>query len=141
MNTKLLHSETVDDKRRFLAEKLVLHCGVPACLIGYDALVDCVNLSSEMPSYGICNIYAAVGAARKIKPRSVLRNISYAICKANNIAESLSNIVGARVLPQEVHAGLVISYLGKIVKNPILSPLYDAKTGVFRLNSDKRRLG
>ncbi|MDE6401604.1 MAG: hypothetical protein K2L54_03225, partial [Clostridiales bacterium] len=70
---------------------------------------------------GFCEIYRIIGLLRGIKPKSVMREISYALSQANGIEINLSLLAGLRVNKTDVHNALVIAYLGKIFKSPELS--------------------
>lgn len=117
-------------ERRTLAEKLVLYCGVPANLSGYDKLVDCAVIASYRVSAPRKEIYRTVASVYGVVSQSVIRSVTYAINKTTDFERSFAEIIGshARV---DVHCGKVIAHLGKIIDNPELSPLYDKSTGSF----------
>ncbi len=62
-------------------------------------------------------IYAEVGAYRGKKDKTVMREISYCIAQAHNLAERLSALIGCRVTPADIHCSLVIAYLGKFLES------------------------
>lgn len=125
------HIELTTDKTfRFTAERLVLKCGIRADLKGSDALADCVILYGVGAVTGYCDIYRAVGKLRGVSPKSVIREISYAIAQAFDIEEKFSALVGIRVRRQDIHCSLLIAYLGKLFRNPDLSIFDDKRNDI-----------
>lgn len=118
-------------ERRTAAEKLLLYCGVPVELGGFAKLVDCAVIASYYPEAPLNGIYRAVGAMYGVTPKTVLRAVSYALSKAPDFAAAFSVVIGARIKLQYVHCGMAIALLGKIIDNPALSPLYDARLQTF----------
>lgn len=110
-----------DPSFRLTAERLVFKCGVRADLKGCKCLVDAIILFGTETCEGFCEIYRIIGAMRKIKPKSVMREITYAITQAFDIVDRLSKLVGINLSDNDIHSGLVIAYLGRIFKNPDLS--------------------
>lgn len=122
-NNRLTEYMTVlaDPSFRLTAERLTMQCGVRADLKGSKCLVDAIILYGTEMSTGFCEIYRIIGEVRRIKPKSVMREISYAIFQAFGIAERLSQMVGITITDNDIHNGLVIAYLGKIFKHPDLA--------------------
>lgn len=114
--------QTVGDPSfRLTAEKLVLKCGVRADLKGCSCLADAIILFGTESCTGFCEIYRVIGSIRGLKPKSVMREITYAISQSFGISERLSSMVGIHIPESDIHSGLVIAYLGKLFKNPDLS--------------------
>ncbi|MCH5162240.1 MAG: hypothetical protein J1G38_01980 [Clostridiales bacterium] len=107
-------SSLYSPSRRLEAEMLVLRLGVRADLKGFDYLVDAVLLSDGGRNR-ICDIYDRIAAERRAKPKSVMRDISYAAYNAPNLHRALSDMVGTNIAASDVHNALVIAYLGKIL--------------------------
>lgn len=103
---------------RLTANKLLLKCGVRADLKGYDCLTDAIILYGTYTCTRYCGIYRIIAETRDIKPKSVMREISYAIKESLDIHEKLSALVGIDIPKTLVHNGLVIAYLGIIFRNP-----------------------
>lgn len=119
--------DIIGDKTfRATAERLVIKCGVRADLKGFARLVDAVILYGTETSASFCEIYRMIGEMRKLKPKTVMREISYAVMQAFDIAGRLSELIGLPVPPSDIHSGLVIAYLGKLFQNPDLSVYSDS---------------
>ena len=107
-----------DPTFRLTAERLVIKTGVRADLKGFKCLVDAVILYGTERFRKFSDIYAAVGAVRRLKHKTVMREISYAIAQAFGLPARLSALVGVDIPPADIHSGLVIAYLGSLFKNP-----------------------
>ncbi len=112
---------TADKSFRLTAERLVFRCGIHSNLKGYDCLVDAVILYGTGACTGFCEIYRIIGLLRGLKPKSVMREISYAISQTRDIHIQLSKLTGFIVDKNDVHNALVIAYLGRIFRSPELS--------------------
>ncbi len=112
---------TADKSFRLTAERLVFRCGIHSNLKGYDCLVDAVILYGTGACTGFCEIYRIIGLLRGLKPKSVMREISYAISQTRDIHIKLSKLTGSIVEKNDVHNALVIAYLGRIFRSPELS--------------------
>ena len=110
-----------DSTFRLTAEKLVLKCGVRADLKGCRCLIDAVILFGTGMYTGFCDIYRAVGSVHGLQAKSVMREISYAIAQAFNLADNLSKLIGTPIPKSDIHNGLVIAYLGRLFQNPSLA--------------------
>lgn len=110
-----------DPSFRLTAERLVMKCGVRSDLKGSRSLVDAIILHGTELCSGFCEIYRIIGEVRNIKPKSVMREISYAITQAFGITGNLSKLVGVTLSECDIHSGLVIAYLGKIFRHPDLA--------------------
>lgn len=102
----------------FTAERLVLKCGVRADLKGFSCLIDAVIIYGTETSTAFCEIYAAIGALRKLKVKTVMREIAYAIAQAFDLRSRLSEMIGIPIAEADLHSGLVIAYLGRLFANP-----------------------
>ena len=110
-----------DPSFRLTAERLIMKCGVRSDLKGSNCLVDAIILYGTGLCTGFCEIYRIIGEVRGIKPKSVMREIAYAIAQAFGIVDRLSKLVGVTLTRNDIHSGLVIAYLGKIFKHPDLA--------------------
>lgn len=110
-----------DPSFRLTAERLTMKCGVRSDLKGSKCLVDAIILHGTEMCTGFCEIYRIIGELRNIKPKSVMREIAYAISQAFDIVDRLSKLVGVTLSDNDIHSGLVIAYLGKIFKHPDLA--------------------
>ncbi|MDE7107320.1 MAG: sporulation initiation factor Spo0A C-terminal domain-containing protein [Clostridiales bacterium] len=110
-----------DPSFRLTAERLTMKCGVRSDLKGSKCLVDAIILYGTELCTGFCEIYRIIGELRNIKPKSVMREIAYAISQAFGIVERLSKLVGVTLSDNDIHSGLVIAYLGKIFQHPDLA--------------------
>lgn len=111
----------MDKTFRFTAEKLVLKCGVRADLKGFNCLVDAIILHGTEYSTSFCEIYNEIALIRNLKPKTVMREISYAIAQSFCLHERLSELMGIPISQADVHNGLVIAYLSRLFKHPSLS--------------------
>lgn len=121
MNTNELNEYTSvvsDTTFRLTANKLLIRCGIRADLKGYDCLTDAVILYGTGLCTRFCEIYRIIAANRNIKPKSVMREISYAINGTHGIHEKISALIGIDIPNTVVHNGLVIAYLGVIFRDP-----------------------
>ncbi|MDE5592892.1 MAG: sporulation initiation factor Spo0A C-terminal domain-containing protein [Clostridiales bacterium] len=110
-----------DPSFRLTAERLTMKCGVRSDLKGSKCLVDAIILYGTELCTGFCEIYRIIGELRNIKPKSVMREIAYAISQAFGIVDRLSKLVGVTLSDNDIHSGLVIAYLGKIFQHPDLA--------------------
>lgn len=110
-----------DPSFRLTAERLTMKCGVRSDLKGSKCLVDAIILYGTELCTGFCEIYRIIGEIRNIKPKSVMREIAYAISQAFGIVDRLSKLVGVTLSDNDIHSGLVIAYLGKIFQHPDLA--------------------
>ncbi len=110
-----------DPSFRLTAEKLAIKCGIRADLMGFNRIVDAVILCGVGECTNSTEIYARVGALRNIKPKSVLRVITYAIRHAFDLPARLSAMIGIPIPESDIHSGLVIAYLGRLFQNPSLA--------------------
>lgn len=113
------YQSIVNDRTfRLTAHRLVIKCGVREDLRGSSCLTDAIILYGSETSTSFCEIYRIVGEVRGIKPKSVMREISYAINQAFNLPTKLSALIGTDIPKTDIHNGLVIAYLGMLFKNP-----------------------
>lgn len=123
------------------ARALVLKCGVRADLSGFSSLVEAVVLYAYQP-VAFCKLYARLAESRGVKPKSVMREIAYALDQAFDLAERLSEILGIKIARIDIHSGLVIAYLATILNNSeITSDLNSPeKTSQITSENDKNDL-
>lgn len=97
---------------------LVHKCGVRADLKGSDCLAEAITLYAENRNQGFCEIYRIIAERRGLKPKSVLRQISYALNASTGITERISEITGLTFDEQDVHAARIIAYLARLLELP-----------------------
>lgn len=83
---------------------------------GYDQLLDCV-LVQKAKRTEMNVTYSVVSKKYNIKPKSVMRNISYALGKVNNLADRLSALLGFPVDSNALHNGSIIAYLVEYISD------------------------
>lgn len=110
-----------DPSFRLTAERLVFKCGVRADLKGFRCLIDAIIIFGTGACTGFCEIYRIIGKIHGLQAKSVMREISYAISQAFNLAENLSTLIGTPIPDTDIHNGLVIAYLGRLFQNPSLA--------------------
>ncbi len=101
---------------RIDADMLLLRSGVPSNLIGFDYLCDAVLLVGKNSKMRPCEVYAAVGEYRHVKPKTVMRVISYALNSASSLAKNLGKLTETTVDPNDVHNAFVIGYLATLLR-------------------------
>lgn len=106
---------------RTTAERLVMRAGVSAKYKGAYTLADTVILYGTDVSHRFCTLYDIVADYRGLKFKTVMREIDYAISQSSELPVRLSVMIGATIREDDIHSGLVISYLGMMFKNPNLS--------------------
>ena len=99
-----------------IAMNLVLKCGVPPKFTGYNYLTKAVEICANGENKAT-NIYKEIAKGENILYKSVARDITYAITKSFDLCKSLSEIVGVNIPPEQIHSGLVITYLAAELNN------------------------
>ena len=110
-----------DPSFRLTAERLTMKCGVRSDLKGSKCLVDAIILSGTELCTGTCEMYRVIGEIRNIKPKSVMREIAYALTQSFCVAERLSKMIGVLLTDNDIHSALIIAYLGKLFRHPDLA--------------------
>lgn len=119
MNTEEKYFELLNDRSiRATAERLVFDCGVRAHLKGFRCLADATVLQA-FSELSLCGKYRVIGRYRGLKPKTVMRLISYAIEDAPNFSARLSRMIGDDLSPSDLHNGLVIAILGYLCRNRV----------------------
>ncbi len=115
-----MENETIinDNMFRSTAERLVMAVGIRADLKGFDRMVDAVILYGAGGCASFNELYESIGRMRKLKTKTVTREISYAISQSFGVADRLSKKVGVDIKPSDIHNGLVIAYLAKLFARP-----------------------
>lgn len=100
---------------RLKAEKLVIDCGIPAKLKGFDFIVDAVMLFGKVKLRGYQCIYGSIARLHGISSKDVNRDIGYALKKSYDLHIRLSELVGLNFPQSEIHSSLVIGYLARLL--------------------------
>ena len=103
------------------ASSLVLKCGVSPCLLGFKYLVHAVSLYSFLSAPPLSSVYRDTASFFSVSLKSVSRDISYALRRADNIHSLLSSLVGIPIPSYEIRSGFVISHLALILRNSSIS--------------------
>lgn len=114
MNTSI-ENIVLDRKTRLRAERLVLKCGIHANLKGFSRLTDAVILYSAGVCFTLSELYKSIAELRSLKPKTVIREISYAIAQSPHLEMRLSELVGSEFCSDEIHNGLVIAALATVL--------------------------
>ena len=100
------------------------HClmciGIDPTHKGYYQLLDCILIQAERHYRNIHYVYSDVAIKYGIKFKSVMRNISYALSKVEDLARKLSALLGFTVDDSILHNGSIINYLANLVSFPEL---------------------
>ena len=91
------------------AMSLVLKCGVPPELAGCTYLSEAVELRAFRNASAM-DIYRTIAVRHSIKPKSVIRDISYALSKSKYLPSALSELLNFHV-GSHLPNNLVIAYL------------------------------
>lgn len=93
------------------AMDLVLKCGVPPDLAGCSYLAEAIELRTLFNTSAM-EIYRTIAEKHSIQPKSVLRDIAYALSKSYSLSGILSRLLGDIPIDKKLlHNDLVISYL------------------------------
>ena len=103
------------------AEATVLRLGINPSKNGYTYLIEASALYSKDCAVPMKRIYETVASFHGVKPRTVMRGITYAIEEARELHKRLSQMISAPVTINDLRSGLVIAYLAKIL-NPKINP-------------------
>lgn len=101
-----------------LAQTLVLQCGVRPYLSGCTYLAEAIELYSGEEQTPM-SVYRSIAERHSVKPKTVMRNIAYAISKCGDMHNKLSDMMGIKIHPDEIHNGLVIAYLAFKLKTTV----------------------
>lgn len=115
-----LYSLLYDNQSRLAAERLVIKCGVRADVKGFNYLIDAVILFGKDYSTNVKSIYSAIADTHGAEPLSISNQIAFAIAQSFNLSDNLSRLVGMAIPSSDIHAKLVIAYLGRLFRNPLL---------------------
>ncbi len=113
MNTSI-ENIVFDMNARRSAESLVLRCGIHANLKGFSRLTDAILLYGTDENGSLCKLYRKIAELRSLKPKTVIREISYAIAQSPRLDIRLSELVGSVFCSDEIHNGLVIAALSTV---------------------------
>lgn len=120
--TSEIYAERLNDPGlRETAERLVMRAGVSAKYKGAHTLADTIILYGTDASHKFCTLYRIVAECRGLKFKTVMREIDYAITQSRELPVRLSVMIGTPIYEEDIHSGLVISYLGMMLKNPTIS--------------------
>ena len=103
-----------DRSDRDFAEHLVLSCGIPVHLKGFDLLVDCALAYADKPLPS-AELYSLVGSFHAMTGHAVTRDISHALKRTRDLHLRLSELSGLPVCDNDIHNGFVVALLGKLV--------------------------
>lgn len=92
------------------AAGLVMKCGVQPSLIGYTFLAE-ASVLYAFEKTSVSNIYRKIAEKYGIQPRSVMRNMSYALSQGFDVHKKLSRIMGVEIPNNQIHNSLVIAYI------------------------------
>lgn len=99
------------NKTHAKAMNLVLQCGIPPDLVGCKYLTEAIELKA-LNNHKAMSIYRTIAQRNAIKPKSVIRDISYALSKSETLHRLLSKLLGdVPIDKKQLHNSLVITYL------------------------------
>lgn len=129
MGKESMTMETIGSaEERIAAEDLIVRCGVRVDLKGSEYLVDGALLFGLNGMRGCYKIYDAIAEMRGVRAKTVMQEMSYAINKAYDITQGLSELVGVKIPKGEIHNGLVMGYLGReLNRNRVMKEIDDNK--------------
>ena len=100
---------------RLFAESLVLACGIPVHLKGFDLLVDCALAYSISP-LPFSELYSFVGALHSMTGHTVTRDVSHALRRTTDLHIRLSELSGVPVSDNDTYNRFVITLLSKLIR-------------------------
>ena len=100
---------------RLFAESLVLACGIPVHLKGFDLLVDCALAYSISP-LPFSELYSFVGALHSMTGHTVTRDVSHALRRTTDLHIRLSELSGVPVSDNDTYNKFVITLLSKLIR-------------------------
>lgn len=98
------------------ALNLVLKCGVPPTLKGHKYLAEAIELYAD-GDYSYSDLYRRIAENNDVKPKSIMRDISYAISQGFEFTERLSELMDMPIPREQMHNALAISYLAIKLKS------------------------
>ena len=103
-----------------IIKSYLIRLNVDPTHIGYRQMIDCIEIriTEQLPTMGA--IYAVAAIKYGVKPKSVMRNITYALDHVTDLASSLSEILGFTVDDNSLHNGRVIFYIADLITEPSL---------------------
>ena len=123
MNNQIEYNDLADNAMRAGAITLVHKCGIRADLKGSESLVDAILLFAADRRLGFCEIYRTIAERHGLRPKSVLREINYALPASEDLNIRLSDLTGIRFNDTDVHASRVIAYLARLLDVPELAAI------------------
>lgn len=97
-------------KQNAAAMNLVLKCGVPPTLKGSRYLAEAVEMYAG-GEYSFTDIYKRIAANNGVRPKSIMRDIAYALSQGFDFSQRLSQVLEIPIPETQMHSGLAISYL------------------------------
>lgn len=88
--------------------------------LGFKQLVECISVRIRYEMNTLCKIYAEVSKDYGVQPKTVMRNVTYALRHAYDLPQRLSEVLGFPIDVNTLHAGKVIFYMADYVTDPSL---------------------
>ncbi len=101
-------------------KRCLLRLNLDPTHIGYSQLIDCVSIQADRHFSNIGIVYSLVATKYGILPNSVVRNISYACNKIDDLDRRLSELLGFNISSNSLHNSRIISYLADFLSDPRL---------------------
>lgn len=109
----------MEDLRRTI-KRYLIRLTIDPTHVGFRQLLECVYVKVTLKLNIMNKIYAVVAKDYGIKPKSVMRDVDYALRQVPDLAERLSEIMGFYIDKSSLHNGRVVFYLADIVSEPSL---------------------
>ncbi len=110
------------------AESALLHCGVNPCKNGYTYLTEAAALYSKDCTVPIKRVYETVASFHGVKPRTVMRGITYAIEGTRELHKKLSQMLNMNIKIEDLRSGMVVAFFAKTLDPTIDPPLEAIKS-------------
>ncbi len=98
-------------------KRALLRLSIDPSHIGFSQLLDSVFIRVSSHS-DLDDIFSSVARTYNVNPRSVKRNISYALSRVDDLHIRFSNLLGFSFSPDSLHLSNIIIYLAEFVLDP-----------------------
>ena len=122
---EICYGNILDGALERRAEELVLHCGVDPSKNGFAYLAEAAALYSTDCSVPMRRVYETVASFHGVKPRTVMRGITYAIEGTRELHKKLARLLHMDIKIADLRSGLVVAFFAKAL-NQSIDPPFDA---------------
>lgn len=117
---KQMRSEQEVQELKNIIKRNLIRLNIDPTHLGFKQLVECINVRICYGLNTLGKIYAAVSKGYGVQPKTVMRNVTYALRHAYDLPQRLSEILGFQIDTNTLHSGKVIFYMADYVAEPEL---------------------